>query len=114
MLCLCMANNEYRSVNKNINLKFTATFLQYVADAEEILEVKSQVGSAVDLSILVQKLQEERAAVALSAFLNRSNTMDSMQDLQPFVLNELDISRFTLLQVNTKCHLKWLRVGEVG
>ena len=81
--------------------------MQYVADAEEILEVKSQVGSAVDLSILVQKLQEERAAVALSAFLNRSNTMDSMQDLQPFVLNELDISRFTLLQVNIKCHSKW-------
>ena len=41
----------------------TATFLQYVSDADEILQVKSQVGNAVDLSILVQKLQEERAAV---------------------------------------------------
>ena len=41
----------------------SATFLQYVSDADEILQVKSQVGNAVDLSILVQKLQEERAAV---------------------------------------------------
>ena len=45
------------------------------------------------------RLQEERAAVALSAFLNRSNSMDSMSDLQPYALNGMDISRFTLLQV---------------
>ena len=45
------------------------------------------------------RLQEERAAVALSAFLNRSNSMDSMNDLQPYALNGMDISRFTLLQV---------------
>ena len=77
----------------------TVTFLQYVSDAEEILEVKDQVGNAVDLSILVQKLQEERAAVALSAFLNRSNAMNSNDDLKPYVLNKLDISRFTLLKV---------------
>ena len=77
----------------------TVTFLQYVSDAEEILEVKNQVGNAVDLSILVQRLQEERAAVALSAFLNRSNSMNSNEDLKPFVLNKLDISRFTLLKV---------------
>ena len=77
----------------------TVTFLQYVSDAEEILEVKNQVGNAVDLSILVQRLQEERAAVALSAFLNRSNSMNSNDDLKPFVLNKLDISRFTLLKV---------------
>ena len=77
----------------------TVTFLQYVSDAEEILEVKNQVGNAVDLSILVQRLQEERAAVALSAFLNRSNSMNSNDDLKPYVLNKLDISRFTLLKV---------------
>lgn len=81
----------------------TVTFLQYVSDAEEILEVKNQVGNAVDLSILVQKLQEERAAVALSAFLNRSNSMNSNDDLKPFVLNKLDISRFTLLKVWFLC-----------
>merc|ERR550534_1461969 len=66
----------------------TAAFLQFVSDAEEILDVKEQVGNAVDLSILVQRLQEERATVALSAFLNRSNSMDSMNDLQPYALNE--------------------------
>lgn len=75
----------------------TATFMQFVNDSEEILEVKSQVGNAVDLSILVQRLQEERASVALSAFLNRSNNLANMDDLQPFVLNKMDISRFTLL-----------------
>ena len=45
------------------------------------------------------RLQEERAAVALSAFLNRSNSMDNMVDLQMYALNGMDISRFTLLQV---------------
>ena len=77
----------------------TATFLQYVSDSEEISDVKGQVGSAVDLSILVQRLQEERAAVALASFLNRSSAMDDMGDLQSYALNELDISRFTLLKV---------------
>ena len=33
----------------------TAAFLQFVSDAEEILDVKEQVGNAVDLSILVQR-----------------------------------------------------------
>ena len=60
----------------------TSTFLQYVSDAAEISDVKVQVGSAVDLSILVQRLQEERAAVALSAFLNRN-----VAHVQPFFGN---------------------------
>ncbi len=97
----------------------TATFLQYVSDADEILEVQGQVkywnndvisheitvlnpikvANAVDLSTLVQRLQEERAAVALNIFLNRTNQMDTISDLQDFALNGLDISRFTLIKV---------------
>ena len=78
----------------------TSTFLQYVSDAEEILDVKEQVSNAVDLSILVQRLQEERAAVALEAFLNRSDALDDLSNLQVYSMNGMDISRFTLLKVN--------------
>ena len=77
----------------------TSTFLQYVSDAEEILDVKEQVSNAVDLSILVQRLQEERAAVALEAFLNRSDALDDLSNLQVYSMNGMDISRFTLLKV---------------
>ena len=79
----------------------TAEFFQFVSDTEEISEVRGQIGNALDLSVLVQKLQEERAAVALAAFLNRTNAIDTMEDLQIYVLNDLDISRFTLLKVST-------------
>ena len=78
----------------------TAEFFQFVSDTEEISEVRGQIGNALDLSVLVQKLQEERAAVALAAFLNRTNAIDTMEDLQIYVLNDLDISRFTLLRVS--------------
>ena len=77
----------------------TAEFFQLINDTEEVSEVRGQIGDALDLSILVQKLQEERAAVALAAFLNRTNAIDTMADLQQYVLNDLDISRFTLLKV---------------
>lgn len=79
----------------------TATFLQFVTDAEEILDVKDQVSGAVDLSILVQRLQEERAAVALESFLNRSTSGEELADLQIYVLNGMDISRFTILKVSS-------------
>ena len=49
----------------------TSAFLGYIDDSSELSDVKTQIGNAVDLSILVQRLQEERAAVALSSFLNR-------------------------------------------
>ena len=77
----------------------TSAFLGYVADAEELSDVKTQIGNAVDLSILVQRLQEERAAVALSSFLNRTEGVETMADLQPYALNGLDIASFTLLRV---------------
>lgn len=59
-----------------------------------------QISDAVDLSVLLQCLQEERAAVALSIFLNRPPNVDNIQDLQALVSNGLDITRFTLTQVN--------------
>ncbi len=58
------------------------------------------MSDAVDLSILLQCLQEERAAVAITIFLNRPATVDSIQDLQQYVSNGLDITRFTLSKVN--------------
>jgi hypothetical protein len=38
-----------------------------------------KVGDAVDLSGLLQSLQEERAAVAMSIFLNRPPNVDNIQ-----------------------------------
>ena len=55
---------------------------------------------AVDLSGLLQCLQEERAAVALSIFLKRPVNSDSIDDLQHYVTNGADITRFTLTKVN--------------
>ena len=78
----------------------TTIFLQYVNDAKEMLAVRKQIAAAIDLSILVQKLQEERAAVALATFLNRSESFDTLKDLQPYALNGYNISRFTLSRVN--------------
>jgi hypothetical protein len=39
----------------------------------------AQVSDAVDLSVLLQCLQEERAAVAMSIFLNRPPNVDNVQ-----------------------------------
>ena len=58
-----------------------------------------KVSDAVDMSILLQCLQEERAAVAITIFLNRPSSVDNIQDLQHYVSNGLDITRFTLTQV---------------
>ena len=51
----------------------------------------------MNLSSLVQKIQDERAAVALNIFLDRP-TSDDMQDLQIMVRKGMDLSRFTLLR----------------
>ena len=64
----------------------SATFLQYVSDADEILQVKSQVGNAVDLSILVQKLQEERAAVIVVLIWELASTDMNIQTISLFKL----------------------------
>ena len=53
----------------------------------------------MDLSNLIQKVQEERAAVALNIFLKRSAT-DDLQSLQQYVENGVNITRFSLLQVS--------------
>lgn len=44
----------------------------------------------MDLSNLVQKIQEERAAVALNIFLKRGPS-DDLQDLQKMVTTNIDI-----------------------
>ena len=77
----------------------TSAFLGYIDDSSELSDVKTQIGNAVDLSNLVQRLQEERAAVALSSFLNRTEGVETMKDLQPYALNGLDIASYTLLRV---------------
>ena len=59
-----------------------------------------QVSDAVDLSVLLQCLQEERAAVAMSIFLKRPVNSDNIDDLQHYVTNGADITRFTLTKVN--------------
>jgi hypothetical protein len=56
------------------------------------------VSNAVDLSNLVQKIQDERAAVALNIFLDRPPS-DDLQDLQQMVSNHVDLKRFTLSKV---------------
>jgi CHASE2 domain-containing sensor protein len=57
-----------------------------------------KVSNAVDLSNLVQKIQDERAAVALNIFLDRPKS-DDLQDLQQMVSNHVDLKRFTLSKV---------------
>ena len=58
-----------------------------------------QVNQAVDLSLLVEKLQDERAAVALNIFLNRTSGENSISDLQRYSRNEMNITRFNLMTV---------------
>ncbi|XP_059089436.1 uncharacterized protein LOC131885421 [Tigriopus californicus] len=72
-------------------------YATFILQAEEITNVQDQVSNAVDLSTLAQKLQEERAAVALNIFLKRSPT-DDLQSLQNLVTNDVDIRKFTLFQ----------------
>ena len=62
-----------------------------------VLSFAPQVVNAVNLSSLVQKIQDERAAVALNIFLDRPSS-DDMQDLQIMVRKGMDLGRFTLLR----------------
>ncbi len=57
-----------------------------------------QVSNAVDLSNLIQRLQDERIAVALNIFLQRRPD-DDLKDLQKYIINDINIVRFTLLEV---------------
>lgn len=74
-------------------------YAQYILEADEILSVQGQVSNAVDLSNLVQRLQEERASVALNIFLELSPT-DDLSGLQALVRTDMEISRFTLIKVS--------------
>lgn len=74
-----------------------SSFLRYVTQAHEILNVQTQITQAVDLALLVERLQDERAAVALNIFLNRTSGENSIQELQKYSRNEMNITRFNLL-----------------
>ena len=68
----------------------------------------SQVSNAVDLSNLVQRIQDERAAIALNIFLDRP-VSDDLRDLQLMVSNNVSLRKFTLVKVrNSKLQaMKW-------
>ena len=54
------------------------------------------------LSRLVQSLQEERASVALNMFINRTSSLDTLDDLQQYVKIEgLDIKEYSFRKVKT-------------
>ena len=57
-----------------------------------------QVSNAVDLSNLVQRIQDERAAIALNIFLDRP-VSDDLRDLQLMVSNNVSLRKFTLVKV---------------
>ena len=59
-----------------------------------------QVSNAVDLSNLVQRIQDERAAIALNIFLDRP-VSDDLRDLQLMVSNNVSLRKFTLQNVCT-------------
>ena len=58
-----------------------------------------QVRRSVELALLVERLQDERAAVALNIFLNRTSGQESVAELQKFSRNELNITRFDIITV---------------
>ena len=86
-------------------------YAAYILEAEEITTVQKQVSNAVDLSNLIQRLQEERAAVALNIFLERDPS-DDLQGLQMMVTNQMDIRRFTLISVRRKFQLGSIPVSN--
>ena len=52
----------------------------------------------MDLSNLVQRIQDERAAIALNIFLDRP-VSDDLRDLQLMVSNNVSLRKFTLVKV---------------
>jgi len=60
----------------------------------------SKVDHVVRLSTLIQDLQEERAAVALNMFINKTSSLDTLDDLQKYVkVDGIDINQFSLRSV---------------
>jgi len=74
-----------------------ASYLTYSSNSQEILNVKIQIQQAVDLALLVERLQDERAAVALNIFLNRTSGQESIGELQKFSRNKMNITRFNIM-----------------
>ena len=71
-------------------IHFTQTFSLFM----------SKVDHVVRLSSLIQRLQEERAAVALNLFINRTSSLDTLNDLQGYVKTPgWDITRFSYRKV---------------
>ena len=56
------------------------------------------------MALLIEKIQDERAAVALNIFLNRSSGEESINELQKYSRNQMNISRFNLMAVSLKLH----------
>jgi len=60
----------------------------------------SKVDHVVRLSTLIQDLQEERASVALNMFINKTSSLDTLDDLQKYVkVDGFDINQFSLKSV---------------
>ena len=63
------------------------------------------MSNAVDLSNLVQRIQDERAAIALNIFLDRP-VSDDLRDLQLMVSNNVSLRKFTLVKVRNSKSLQ--------
>jgi hypothetical protein len=74
-----------------------AAYLTCITNSDEIRNVQIQVRRSVELALLVERLQDERAAVALNIFLNRTSGQESVAELQKFSRNELNITRFDII-----------------
>ena len=59
-----------------------------------------QIQHVVRLSALIQRLQEERAAVALNMYINRTSSLDTLDDLQKYVdINGINMTKFSYRKV---------------
>ena len=93
-------NNERSNSGKNLSSK--ARRLHYIHHfilVKNIQVIVFQVRRSVELALLVERLQDERAAVALNIFLNRTSGQESVAELQKFSRNELNITRFDIITV---------------
>ena len=65
------------------------------------------------MALLVERLQDERAAVALNIFLNRTSGQESIGELQKFSRNDMNITRFNIMTVSTdknevSLNMRWM------
>ena len=62
-----------------------------------------QIDAAIKLSVLVQRLQDERASVALGIFVLRTTNVAEMKDLQQYVDNGINVSHYDNIAVRHHC-----------